>query len=379
MTQPLELTSYPYEWRSGSRHSLDALIQIIRAEQSAGRVVVSTDGCFDVLHPGHARFLEEIVSIGDMVIVVINSDESVRAIQGIDHPVFREVERADMLLALRSVAHVVVYNDLVATSVLLTLRPNIHCKVGATSMEGFPEAIALNAAGIDVRILPLRNGYSTSQIVARMKERRTVSPDSTGTHLNDGWQNLTLRRLLDASDTVRQAAYHSHEELVRVAEVLCKVLDSGNRILICGNGGSAAAAQHFSSELVGHFRQPRPPQPAIALASDVSTMTALGNDFGFEYVFSNQIVALGSPGDALVVITTSGKSPNILTALEAARGRGMSTILLTGVGNSPASENADVWLTVPTHDTAHIQEVHLAYIHVLCELIDIHLMGTSTE
>jgi D-sedoheptulose 7-phosphate isomerase len=379
LTQDLEPSSYPYEWRGGVRHSLDELIQTVRAAQRAGQAVVSTNGCFDVLHLGHTRFLEEVHRLGDTVIVAINSDESVRAIKGIDRPVFSEAERAEMLLALRSVAHVVVYDELLPTNVLLALRPTVHCKGGDYSSAGLPEARALHAANIDIRILPLYGGYSTSRIIARLEEQRMGTAPVRGRHHQSDWWDVTLQHLLDTSNIVRQAAYHSREELVHAAEVLCGVLDSGNRILICGNGGSAAAAQHFSSELIGHFRRPRPPQPAIALASDVSTLTALGNDFGFERVFSNQVLAVGMRGDALVAITTSGKSPNILAALSAAQAKGLTTIVLAGAANLPVSEHADISLTVPTEDTAHIQEVHLAYIHVLCELIDLHLTDNLSE
>ena len=158
---------------------------------------------------------------------------------------------------------------------------------------------------------------------------------------------------------------------VRITAQACvDALERGNKLLICGNGGSAADAQHFAAELTGRYRRERRPLPAIALTTDSSAITCIGNDYAFEEVFARQVQALAQPGDVLVGITTSGRSANVVRALEAARGRGAFTVALTGEGGGPAAQSADVSLRAPSEHTAQIQEIHILLIHVLCETID---------
>jgi D-sedoheptulose 7-phosphate isomerase len=155
-------------------------------------------------------------------------------------------------------------------------------------------------------------------------------------------------------------------------------LANGNRILACGNGGSAADAQHFAAELIGRFERERPGLPAIALSTDSSVLTAIGNDYSFEQIFSKQVRALGQPGDVLLAITTSGNSANVLAAIEAAHEREMIVVALTGKGGGRTNEvltDTDIQICVPSDRTARIQEVHLLTIHCLCDGIDAMLLG----
>jgi phosphoheptose isomerase len=152
------------------------------------------------------------------------------------------------------------------------------------------------------------------------------------------------------------------------AAELTRALACGGKVLLCGNGGSAADAQHVAGELVGRFRRDRRGLAALALTTDSSTLTAIANDMGFEHVFARQVEALGRAGDVLVVITTSGSSPNILAALDAARSRGMRTVVLTGARG--AGLGADVVVAVAETDVPRIQELHLRIEHVLCELVE---------
>jgi D-sedoheptulose 7-phosphate isomerase len=162
------------------------------------------------------------------------------------------------------------------------------------------------------------------------------------------------------------------------ATTLVQSLLNGHKILSCGNGGSAADAQHFSSELLNRFEMERPGLPAIALTTDSSTVTSIANDYRYEDIFAKQIRALGQSGDVLLAISTSGRSPSVLNAIEAAHERGMAVIALTGRdgGEVPARlEEGDVEIRVPSDSTARIQEVHLLTIHCLCELIDLEIFG----
>ncbi len=154
------------------------------------------------------------------------------------------------------------------------------------------------------------------------------------------------------------------------AAALCACIRAGGKVLFCGNGGSAADAEHFAAELTGRFLRDRKPLPGLALVCNAPTVTAVANDYGFEAVFERQVRAIGRPGDALVGISTSGNSPNVVNALRAARELGMVTVALTGEHDGAADAYADHRLKVPSSETPRIQEMHLAVGHILCELIE---------
>ncbi len=167
-------------------------------------------------------------------------------------------------------------------------------------------------------------------------------------------------------------------QIARGAAVLTECLLADGKILSCGNGGSAADAQHFAAELVGRFERERPELPAIALTTDTSLLTAVANDYSFEQIFAKQVRALGGKGDVLLALSTSGNSANVIAAIEAAHQREMRVVALTGKGGGRIGEllaPADVHLCVPHARTARIQEVHLLMIHCLCDVIDATLLG----
>ena len=171
---------------------------------------------------------------------------------------------------------------------------------------------------------------------------------------------------------VRRELLDHEPAILAAAELMRDAVLAGHKVLLCGNGGSASDAQHISAELVGRFVIERRPLPAIALNTDTSALTAIGNDYGYEHVFSRQVEALGAAGDVLVAITTSGTSKNIVAAVAAARARGMKVIGLTG-GHAKAAAfvaSCDVGLAVPSTVTARIQELHITIGHILCEVLD---------
>ncbi|MCC7006658.1 MAG: phosphoheptose isomerase [Ottowia sp.] len=184
-----------------------------------------------------------------------------------------------------------------------------------------------------------------------------------------------------------QDSVHSKEQAVdsmagpiaKAVECMVMALSEGKKILACGNGGSAGDAQHFAAELVGRFERERPGLAAIALTTDSSVLTAVGNDYGFDQIFSKQVQALGQSGDVLLAITTSGNSMNVLAAIESAQEREMTVVALTGKDGGAATKllrsNHDISLCVPHDRTARIQEIHLLTIHCLCDGIDYMLLG----
>ncbi|MCH9670996.1 MAG: phosphoheptose isomerase [Gammaproteobacteria bacterium] len=188
-----------------------------------------------------------------------------------------------------------------------------------------------------------------------------------------------VRELFEESiETKRQAVAHVAENIAIAAKCLCESILSNKKILICGNGGSAADAQHFAAELVNRFESERPGLPAIALTTDSSNLTSIANDYSYTRIFSRQVQALGLEGDILVAISTSGESENIVDAIEMAHSREMLVILLSGrEGGSAAAAlgEGDVEIRVPAQSTARIQEVHILAIHCLCDLLDRQLLG----
>ncbi len=151
---------------------------------------------------------------------------------------------------------------------------------------------------------------------------------------------------------------------------IIQTIHSGARIFICGNGGSAGDAQHFAAELTGRFERERRAWPAVALTTDTSALTAIGNDYGFDYVFSRQLEALGRPGDLLIAISTSGNSPNVRQAVAYAKANGISTIGLLGRDGGQLAREVDHALVVPSQRTARIQEMHILILHIWCEMLD---------
>ena len=181
-----------------------------------------------------------------------------------------------------------------------------------------------------------------------------------------------------AASVLKEAAA-AHERMavdvapvVAAAQAIIKSLTAGGSLLVFGNGGSAADAQHFAAELVGRYEKERRAWPALALSTDTSALTAIGNDYGFDRVFARQIEALGKAGDVAIGITTSGKSPNVLRGLEAANARGLVTVALTGRGGE-AGKIATVHVGVDEARTARVQEVHITLLHAICELVEMEL------
>ena len=186
------------------------------------------------------------------------------------------------------------------------------------------------------------------------------------------------QQFIDSADLKYQAAQVLSKPIAAAVQALLACVTSGGKVLACGNGGSAADAQHFAAEFVGRFERERPELGAIALTTDSSILTAIANDYDFNQIYAKQVRALGQPGDVLLAISTSGNSGNILAAIEAAHEREMTIVAMTGKGGGKIGmslRDTDVHICVPHDRTARIQEVHLLVLHCLCDGVDTQLLG----
>ncbi len=181
--------------------------------------------------------------------------------------------------------------------------------------------------------------------------------------------------LRESAETHAKAAETLSEGAALVAAVVHDALEAGGKVLLCGNGGSAADAQHLAAELAGRLRRERRGLSAVALTVNASVLTAVSNDYGYEMVFARQVEALGRPGDVLVGISTSGSSPNVVRALEHGRAAGLVTVGLIGDRGGDMEAHCDHVLRAPSSDTQRIQEIHIAVGHAICELVEARIAG----
>ncbi len=184
----------------------------------------------------------------------------------------------------------------------------------------------------------------------------------------------------DSADLKYQAAQLLSQPIAAAVQAMLTCVTSGGKVLACGNGGSAADAQHFAAEFVGRYERERPELAAIALTTDSSIITAIANDYSFDVIFSRQVRALGQPSDVLLAISTSGNSANVLAAIEAAHEREMVVVGLSGRGGGKmlhALRDTDVHICVPHERTARIQEVHILALHCICDAVDAQLLGNQ--
>lgn len=181
---------------------------------------------------------------------------------------------------------------------------------------------------------------------------------------------MVLQELNDHLTTIRDLIEYTISPIEQSCLVIKEVITNGNKIYLAGNGGSAADAQHIAAELTGRFVKERKPLPGMALTTDTSALTAIANDYGYEFVFSRQLEAFAQPGDVFIGISTSGNSQSILNALEVAKKTGCKTIGLTGRGGGKMNQMCDINIVVPAEVTARIQEMHILIGHILCKAVD---------
>lgn len=333
-------------------------------------IVVFTNGCFDILHPGHLDLLRRAKELGTKLIVGINSDNSVRAIKGFSHPLMSENDRAEMLRGLRFVDEVRVFDAPTPQKLIEEINPDVLVKGGDWKIDEIIGADFVIKNGGKVLSLPILEGFSTSRIIEKILNNSAGNLTEQFVTAETNNSNLFLQSIAQHQAVFNQLVKEQSEAIGYCLTLMWETLSKGHKILICGNGGSAADAQHFAAELVGRFEKKRRGLPSIALTTDTSALTAIGNDYGFERIFARQVEALAVSGDLLIGISTSGDSPNVISAIMTARQIGCQTIGMTGAKGKKLASLCDATVLVPSERTARIQEAHIAIIHIWCEMID---------
>jgi len=331
--------------------------------------VVFTNGCFDLLHPGHVDMLTRARELGTKLIVGINSDESIRAIKGPGRPVQDQNARRDILLSLKPVDEVIIFDELTPANLIKNLKPDVLVKGGDWCPDEIVGAEEVIASGGEVCSIPLKDGYSSTKLIDRV-----IGPKTSHGETSRPPQIESLTEQVRVFETLVD---ENSDQISEAANVLIECLKAGGKILICGNGGSAADAQHLAAEFVGRYENERKALPAIALTTDTSALTALANDYDFERIFARQVEALASAGDCLVAISTSGNSRNVIAAVMTARSIGCRVIGLTGAKGKKLAGLCDAAIMVPSSRTSRIQEAHIAVVHVWCEMVD-HWLAEQT-
>jgi D-sedoheptulose 7-phosphate isomerase len=331
-------------------------------------MIVFTNGCFDILHKGHIQLLQKARALGSKLIVGINSDESVRSIKGHGRPVFTADDRAEMLLALNCVDEVRVFDELTPQRLIEEIEPDVLVKGGDWNEDEIVGGQFVRRHGGKVVTIPLVEGYSTSDILRRLETEK-----QPGDSVRD--EDEIFASLVEHSEVMTRVADRVVESIRACSSVLISTLKDGGKIIICGNGGSAADAQHIAAELVGRYENDRRALPAIALTTDTSALTALANDYDFSRIFARQVEALAKDGDCLIAISTSGESENVIAAVMSARDIGCRVVGMTGENGKKLASLSDACLMIPSTRTARIQEAHIAVAHIWCELIEKEIAG----
>lgn len=329
-------------------------------------MIVFTNGCFDILHPGHIDLLNRARSLGSKLIVGINSDESVRKVKGNGRPFQSEQDRKAVLMGLKAVDEVVIFDELTPDRLIKEIKPDVLVKGGDWKPEEIIGSDFVLKRGGQVYSLPLLDGFSSTKIFEKTFQA------AKHTHQVTDVSSVSLAQHIKVFETILNS---SSQEIRQCADLILETLRKGRKILLCGNGGSAADAQHIAAEFVGRYETERKALPAIALTTDTSALTAIANDYSFECVFARQVDALATEGDCLIALSTSGNSPNVIAAVMAARNHGCRVIGMTGAKGKKIASLSDACIMVPSERTARIQEAHITIAHIWCEIVDAEIFA----
>jgi rfaE bifunctional protein nucleotidyltransferase chain/domain len=337
--------------------------------------LVFTNGCFDVLHPGHVDLLERAKALGDRLVVGLNSDASVRALKGPGRPVYPQEDRVLMLRALRSVDEVVVFDEPTPARLIEELAPDVLVKGGDWPVDKIVGADSVLRRGGRVLSLPFHRPYSTTALTAKLSGSPEGAAPGVETRTPHG--ESPLDELVDAADLYRRTLVECGKDILAAGSILKSTLAAGGTILFFGTGASAASAAGLASGFAGVQEPDRKTFRALALTNDSSVLTAIGNDRGPEFFFSRQIEALAKAGDCVVAVCPAGAASSVLAGVEAARKSGCRTVGLTGAGGARLASACDVAVLVPSLDASRVEEAHLAIGHLWRRMADADRAGSE--
>jgi rfaE bifunctional protein nucleotidyltransferase chain/domain len=352
-----------YEWTISGSKLISEFEKKLDDYRAQDKKIITANGCFDIFHFGHLSLLTEAKSLGDVLIVGVNSDRTVRKIKGAGRPIFPEKERASLLVSLEFVDHVIIYDDILPNELLGTIRPDIHCISGEYSDTKLPEKDIVESFGGKVKVLSFIPGHSTTNIIQKIHQHTT---DSDAQASPSKGKDAITDYLFESSNSIRCLAYQHSETLLHMAELMVNVIRTNGKIIFYGNGGSEAEAQRFAAELIRRFVPREKPFPVIALSGDRSEVSNTDKD----YVFFRQLEAVGKPGDLLVILSTNGESKDVIMAGDAARGIGMQIIGFTGNANSYPHGLWDEILSVDSNKPTIIQQSFMAACNSICYLLE---------
>jgi D-glycero-beta-D-manno-heptose 1-phosphate adenylyltransferase len=325
---------------------------------------VFTNGCFDLIHRGHVDLLRRARELGDWLIVGLNSDASVRGMKGPSRPVQTQEERAAILRAIRYVDEVIIFDDATPSRLIERVRPDVLVKGGDWPLAQIVGADFVIRRGGKVFSLPLVPGYSTTSLV----ERLWAGAVPPAARTEDTLEDCRLSGLRESIRVKTELLAECGKAILTAGQILVETLSAGNRILIFGNGASGAEARQIAAEIADSSSD-RIRLPAIAFAVDGFALAVIGKDDGSERQFERQLETLARAGDAVIAISTSGNSPNVLAAVMRARQLGCQIVGLTGQGGKQLAGLCDITVLVPSTKAARVQECHTTIGHLWSEMV----------
>ena len=350
--------------------SLEQAVEISSKLRKEGRKIVTTNGAFDILHIGHERYLKEAKKLGDVLMVGVNSDRSPHFKSKSGRPVVPGDERAEMLDSLKPVDYVFLFDDETPNRWVELIKPDFHIKASDASygIEQCVERFAVEKAGGKVVLIPKTHGKSTTNIIEKVLEAYRTPTEQRKFKAGDMTDNLD-----DIIDVLNRTKKIHSETIKEIANSIVSCYRHGGKVILFGNGGSFSDALHFAGELEGAYKNRSRPALAALVPANPSALTALANDFGYDFVFRKFVEANAKPGDVVVGLSTSGNSPNVVKGLQEARRMGAKTVAFTGESGGKMKSEVDILLNVPSASTGYIQIAHSASYHIICDIVESEL------
>lgn len=331
-------------------------------------VIVFTNGCFDILHPGHIDLLEKAKKLGNKLIVGINSDESVRAIKGSPRPFISEKDRAAVLMGLSCVDEVVTFNEPTPQQIIEKIKPDVLVKGGDWTTDQIIGADFVKKRGGKVLSIPLKEGFSSSSIVEKILASQNHEKVDKKTILEDlGLVEKGIEAHLEVFQNLLQNEISAIE---KCGKILVEAAERGNKIIICVDGKESGNLQCYATQLVEIFEKVKPGFAVNVLTPNSSGLEKSEKNNNLEEIFLKKLEELVIQNDVVIGISISGNSPNVISGVMLARQKGCRTIGLTGAKGKKLASLCDASVLVPSERTSRIQEAHITIENLWCEILE---------